>query len=692
MPVTVESGVSGPFYPNGVTTVFAFDFKADSATEVIVVDENGTALSPALYSVTLSLGEGGSVAFSVAPILADYDALFIVSAPAMTQESDFGNAGPSFNPVAITRAFDRAAIRDLFLQSQLDRAIKVPFGDEGIALPADRAGKFLSFDAGGVPIASSGTGADSGLRTDLAAVSGSSLVNYRRTVSATARPLDEVLGETVSVKDYGAKGDGTTDDTAAFNAAFVALRGGMSDPTGRMFAGRLMVPDGLYRVNGPLQAAPVGGVTGLTIEGTAAGSSAFLFTHPTSTFQAQSSRDVTIRKMGFQGSAVDDNQVAITVAAGGNPLRSWVVEECDFSAFYRAFSVTGSVLCSEFYLKANRFVQCYTLLYNDNVQAVDWNLLNNDWENDAIVTSKNKNLAAAIHLKKGSMLNWIGGSTVFRGMLVYYDLTAADVFARTSHGINIAHLRMELEDDGAGGHAPIIDRVATGYTNGSNFPTTSLSHCTILNKGAIPGTVVYANVWGNSSLDMYKVTGEGGKIVGILDGVTSSAEANVDLLHCSPEIVYEEDITNRSLSHHQHNVTIVPANRANSKGMLLDQRLAKLTVPASTYMKRWTVRGETGSIPATGTNTPIQALPNHFVFTKLWVHRFAAATQNFTVALRDQADTTTYATLTINAGELYKEVMIGLEMGFQIPAGTALMLKYTGTTEDIKGLVGFDYL
>ena len=67
------------------------------------------------------------------------------------------------------------------------------------------------------------------LRADLAASTGSSLVGHIQSGSgATARTAQSKLRDIVSVKDFGAVGDGVTDDTAAFNAAIlaVALAGG----------------------------------------------------------------------------------------------------------------------------------------------------------------------------------------------------------------------------------------------------------------------------------------------------------------------------------------------------------------------------------------------------------------------------------------------------------------------------------
>jgi len=53
----------------------------------------------------------------------------------------------------------------------------------------------------------------------LAASSGASLIGYIQSVSAVAETVQTKLRESVSVKDFGAVGDGTTNDTAAIQAA-----------------------------------------------------------------------------------------------------------------------------------------------------------------------------------------------------------------------------------------------------------------------------------------------------------------------------------------------------------------------------------------------------------------------------------------------------------------------------------------
>jgi parallel beta-helix repeat protein len=67
--------------------------------------------------------------------------------------------------------------------------------------------------------------ADLSLRVDLAAATGSSLVGFQQAGSGTAlRTVQAKLRETVSVKDFGAVGDGVTNDSAAIQSAIASSR------------------------------------------------------------------------------------------------------------------------------------------------------------------------------------------------------------------------------------------------------------------------------------------------------------------------------------------------------------------------------------------------------------------------------------------------------------------------------------
>jgi hypothetical protein len=83
--------------------------------------------------------------------------------------------------------------------------------------------------------------------TDLSASSGSSLVNHITTgTGATVRTVQAKLRDTVSVKDFGAVGDGTANDTAAIQAALTATANGS-----------LYFPEGNYLVTAALTAGSV---------------------------------------------------------------------------------------------------------------------------------------------------------------------------------------------------------------------------------------------------------------------------------------------------------------------------------------------------------------------------------------------------------------------------------------------------
>ena len=73
----------------------------------------------------------------------------------------------------------------------------------------------------------------------LASAIGSKMVGFEQTfVGAVRRTVSERLGETVSVKDFGAVGDGTTNDRGAIQAAF--------DSGAR----KVIFPRGIYKVTG----------------------------------------------------------------------------------------------------------------------------------------------------------------------------------------------------------------------------------------------------------------------------------------------------------------------------------------------------------------------------------------------------------------------------------------------------------
>lgn len=83
---------------------------------------------------------------------------------------------------------------------------------------------------------------------------GASVIGYQAAgAGAVVRSVKDKLGEFVSVKDFGAKGDGVNDDTAAIQAAINSLplntaNAGILTPEGFANGGAVFLPKGRYKV------------------------------------------------------------------------------------------------------------------------------------------------------------------------------------------------------------------------------------------------------------------------------------------------------------------------------------------------------------------------------------------------------------------------------------------------------------
>lgn len=97
-------------------------------------------------------------------------------------------------------------------------------------------------------------GPDAATLAVLAASSGSSLIGYINSGSgATARTVQARLRDMISVKDFGAVGDGTTNDVAAIQAAITAAAArpasGSIAGLGGISGATVYFPSGVYRIN-----------------------------------------------------------------------------------------------------------------------------------------------------------------------------------------------------------------------------------------------------------------------------------------------------------------------------------------------------------------------------------------------------------------------------------------------------------
>lgn len=139
-----------------------------------------------------------------------------------------------------------------YTDSQILRTVRGPSGEALQPLPpaASRANKVMGFDSAGNPVSVvPGSGSAAELALDLAnktdPAKGAGYVGYK------GRTVHERLSDLLSVRDgaAGAKGDGATNDTAAFTSFEVTTKGKLIDLGGRTFVVDV-VPNGNAYHNG----------------------------------------------------------------------------------------------------------------------------------------------------------------------------------------------------------------------------------------------------------------------------------------------------------------------------------------------------------------------------------------------------------------------------------------------------------
>lgn len=244
--MTVASTTTKVSYSgNGSTTVFTVPFYFLAAADLRVILRSGATETvqtlTTQYTVTgAGVPSGGSVTMLAAP--ASGTTLTILRNVSPTQETDL-LPNDRLPAESLETALDKATMLIQQLDEVADRALQYPASDAAVSptLPAAsaRASKFLSFDANGLPTAT--VGVDSSLDVFIQAGTG-----------AVARSVTSKLRDTVSVKDFGAVGDGVTDDTAAIQATINAvIYNNTTNPVNGLKK-RVYLPAGKYRITDTL--------------------------------------------------------------------------------------------------------------------------------------------------------------------------------------------------------------------------------------------------------------------------------------------------------------------------------------------------------------------------------------------------------------------------------------------------------
>lgn len=357
--MTVASAVArNDYLSSGIAGPYAFTFPIQAASHLVVLKRDlttggETTLTQGVdYTLSgTSWANGGS--FTLAAVLATGYAITARRVVPLTQLVDLRNQGAFFAEVHESE-FDLLTQADQQQQDQIDRALKLPATEAGTAanttLPAAtlRANKALFFDASGNPTVAAGASVASipdvslmqvvdtvaalralaipagvtqyRLRGYYAAGDGGGGFFYWSAGSSAAddggaviRPSSlpasgrwlRIVDDIVSVRWFGALGDGVTDDAPAINAALVFARtlnrpGTLNQVGGciRFSKGRFLIKQTISVVEGDILLGDQSGLDSAPLATASAGTNIVVSTT-------------------LAGGATWNNSVAITVTGGG---------------------------------------------------------------------------------------------------------------------------------------------------------------------------------------------------------------------------------------------------------------------------------------------------------------------------------------------------------------------------------------
>jgi hypothetical protein len=267
--------------------------------------------------------------------------------------------------------------------------------------------------------------------------------------------------DTVSVKDFGAKGDGSTDDTPAIQAA-IASATSTTPPRAVIF------PAGNYKITATNVLCPPANTTGLhfigqgpqatTITLTNTGATDFWFYDNGSAAPTNASLIYpTYENMGFIGAASGSGKVngfRLYGTGNGYPSQKFTFINCYGQSVNIFLDCQGSTNASENKIISCRFSGCATLLRINNPQAVNHFITNTDFESYT---------GSIIIIQDGGQVTWLGGSTVTSSSNTTFIVEATAPAGGLTGTCKFVEVRPELNSNTSG----IIS--STGSNNSAQY-------------------------------------------------------------------------------------------------------------------------------------------------------------------------------------------------------------------------------
>lgn len=144
MTVSVNTATSGPYYGNGVTTLFSRTFPIGDEDNVTV--ELDDVVQTSGYTVLKPTSDTGNIEFDTAP--ADGVKIYIYRTTIPAQNTDYSAQGV-VSPEQVERDFDYLMELSQELKRDVDRSVKSALGVDGRSIEAFADGRYILTDSDG---------------------------------------------------------------------------------------------------------------------------------------------------------------------------------------------------------------------------------------------------------------------------------------------------------------------------------------------------------------------------------------------------------------------------------------------------------------------------------------------------------------------------------------------------------------